>query len=55
VNKVYLLGSGFSKAVSDEMPTTRDLTAAVQERLKASDLPPMPKADTPIANDFEQG
>jgi hypothetical protein len=54
VNKVYLLGSGFSKAVSNEMPLTRDLSDAVQERLIADDLPPIPKADTPVANDFEQ-
>lgn len=54
MNRVFLLGSGFSRAISDDMLLTRGLTEAVQNRLEADGLPPMPKATTPIANDFEQ-
>ncbi len=36
---VFILGAGFSKAISPEMPTLRELTSTIKERLKqAGDL-----------------
>lgn len=49
MSRVYLLGAGFSRAISGDMPMMKDLSAAVQA--KVSDLP---GASTPLARDFEQ-
>ena len=35
---VFILGAGFSKAINDQMPTMKELTAAVSERIESSEL-----------------
>lgn len=60
VTRVYVLGSGFSRAVSQavpdasKMPTLKELSQAVLDDLDAKGRPPIPGRDTPVANDFEQ-
>jgi hypothetical protein len=49
MSRVYLLGAGFSRAVSGDMPMMKDLSAAVQAK-----VPDLPGASTPLAKDFEQ-
>lgn len=49
MNRVYLLGAGFSRAISAEMPMMNELSAAVQ-----AGLPDLPGASTPLAKNFEQ-
>lgn len=51
VTRVYLLGAGFSRAVSAEMPLTKELSKAVEAKLRGRDIP---GAGTPIALDFER-
>jgi hypothetical protein len=52
--RVFILGSGFSKAVHDRMPTMRELSAAVVDHLAANGLPMPPGHGTPVAADFER-
>jgi hypothetical protein len=52
--RVYVLGSGFSRALSSTMPIMKDLSAAVRDDLVTLDTPEIPGHDTPVANDFEQ-
>lgn len=54
MSRVFLLGSGFSRAISSELPTLKELSEAVKADLKAKDKPDIPAASTPIANNFEQ-
>jgi hypothetical protein len=54
-DRVYLLGAGFSKAVSATMPTMDQLSKNVQNYLGSEENPrKIPGADTPLVNDFEQ-
>ncbi|WBP92801.1 hypothetical protein O6072_15905 [Mycolicibacterium neoaurum] len=46
---VYLLGAGFSRAISNEMPMMNALSAAVQAK-----VPGIPGSATAIAKNFEQ-
>ncbi|MFL0289394.1 hypothetical protein ACJH6H_29700 [Mycobacterium sp. SMC-21] len=46
---VYLLGAGFSRAISGEMPMMNELSAAVQ-----AIVPDIPGASTPVSRNFEQ-
>jgi hypothetical protein len=48
---VFLLGAGFSRAISDKMPMMSELSEAVKELLKARYIP---GADKPISANFEQ-
>ena len=44
---VFILGAGFSKAISDQMPTMEELTLAVSELIERSELSlPPPLRDT---------
>jgi hypothetical protein len=52
--RVYVLGAGFSRALSSAMPDMKGLSSAVRDDLSALDLPKIPGHDTPVANDFEQ-
>jgi len=52
--RVYVLGAGFSCALSSAMPTMKDLSVAVREDLATPDCPEIPGDGTPVANDFEQ-
>jgi hypothetical protein len=55
VTTVYVLGSGFSKALApDHMPVMAELSAAVQHDLERLGQPPIPGASTPLATDFER-
>lgn len=54
MRRVYLLGAGFSKAVSNEMPSMTQLSTGVRAIISAAGGPDVPGANTPIANDFEQ-
>ncbi|OBI49262.1 hypothetical protein A5707_17250 [Mycobacterium kyorinense] len=54
MRRVYLLGAGFSKAVSGEMPSMPELSAGVKSIISAAGGPDIPGVSTPIANDFEQ-
>jgi len=51
MTRVYLLGAGFSRAISNEMPTMDKLSAAVQHKLVGFDIP---GANNPVASNFEQ-
>ncbi|WP_290049961.1 SIR2 family protein [Amycolatopsis solani] len=51
---VYLLGSGFSRAISEHMPTMDGLSVAIRNDLSARGLPALPGQDTPLADNFEQ-
>jgi hypothetical protein len=48
---VFVLGAGFSRAVSDHMPMMKNLSTLVAERLQDRDIP---GADKAVASDFEQ-
>jgi hypothetical protein len=48
---VYLLGAGFSRAVSDKMPMMAELSTAIKDELRDRDIP---GADTPVSSNFEQ-
>ena len=48
---VYLLGAGFSRAISDQMPIMDQLSEAVRDRLKDRNIPGV---DTAVAANFEQ-
>ena len=52
--RVYVLGAGFSLALSSAMPDMKGLSLAVREDLSTQDPPKIPGHDTPVANDFEQ-
>lgn len=52
--RTYLLGSGFSRAISDHMPVLNELSQAVRGDLQARGEPSLPGQDTPISNNFEQ-
>jgi hypothetical protein len=54
MQRTFVLGSGFSRAVSAEMPIMAGLSAAVRSELTAMGRPALPAADTPVAHDFEQ-
>ena len=51
MDRVYLLGAGFSRAISNLMPTMDELSAAIQHKLAGFDIP---GANTPVAANFEQ-
>ncbi|MBE1497626.1 hypothetical protein H4696_004726 [Amycolatopsis lexingtonensis] len=51
---VYLLGSGFSRAISEHMLTMDGLSAAIRNDLAESELPPLPGQESPLADNFEQ-
>jgi hypothetical protein len=51
---VYLLGSGFSRAISKHMPIMDELSAAVQDDLNYKKVSPIPAQGTPLARNFEQ-
>jgi hypothetical protein len=53
-NRVFLLGAGFSCAISSEMPTMKDLSNAVEESIAAKGLPPIPGSGTAVSRNFEQ-
>jgi hypothetical protein len=48
---VYLLGAGFSRAVSGEMPMMKDLSVAIKHNLRSLNIP---GAKTAISSNFEQ-
>ena len=48
--RVYVLGSGFSRAINSLMPTLSSLSCSVKSSLGGKGLP---GADTPISNNFE--
>jgi hypothetical protein len=48
---VYLLGAGFSRAISNHMPLMSELSKAVDEKLAGRNIP---GAGTPVASDFER-
>jgi hypothetical protein len=48
---VYILGAGFSHAISEHMPLMRDLSGQIRARLGGLELPGQ---DTALANDFER-
>lgn len=54
MQRAFLIGSGFSRAVSAHMPTLTELSAAVRTEIAAMRRPAIPAAETPVANDFEQ-
>ena len=54
MNRVYVLGSGFSRAISAEMPTLAELSDVVRQRLQAAGSRALPGAATPLASNFEQ-
>ena len=47
---VYLLGAGFSRAVSSQMPTMTDLSAAIKRDLRGRNIP---RRKTAISLNFE--
>ena len=49
--RVYLLGAGFSRAISNKMPKMDELSEAVKAKLAGFDIP---GATTPVASNFEQ-
>jgi hypothetical protein len=51
MSQVYLLGAGFSRAISELMPTMAELSAAVKAELVRYDIP---GRDTPVSGNFEQ-
>jgi hypothetical protein len=51
MSPVYLLGAGFSRAISELMPTMAELSAAVKAELVGYDIP---GRDTPVSGNFEQ-
>jgi len=51
MDRVYLLGAGFSRAISNLMPTMDELSEAVKAELAGIDIP---GANTPVASNFEQ-
>jgi hypothetical protein len=51
VTRVCLLGAGFSRAVSAEMLLTKELSKAVEEKLRERNIP---GSGTPVALDFER-
>lgn len=57
VNRVYLLGAGFSKAISNAMPVMTALSDAVAPRVKQftpRDAAMVPGLGTPITKNFER-
>jgi hypothetical protein len=52
--RVFILGSGFSKAINARMPTMDELSAAVIGELSANGLPMPPGYGTPVEGDFER-
>ncbi|MGI8648143.1 MAG: hypothetical protein ACR2JX_07970 [Mycobacteriales bacterium] len=52
MSTVYILGAGFSKAVSDHMPLMKDLSAAVAGHLEAADFASSLSVET-FSGDFE--
>lgn len=53
-NRVYLLGAGFSRAISPYMPIMNELSQMVRDELRANELPVLPGEGTPLASNFEQ-
>ncbi|WP_439377806.1 hypothetical protein [Amycolatopsis lexingtonensis] len=51
---VYLLGSGFSRAISEHMPTMGGLSEAIRNDLGTKEPSPIPGQDSPLADNFEQ-
>lgn len=54
MSEVFILGAGFSRAISDEMPLTKDLSKAVLDSYrKANEVPTFVRCM--IEEDFEKG
>src|SRR5664279_5329506 len=51
---VFVLGSGFSRAINSAMPTLRELSEGVLEDLRSNGLPLPPGHDSPVSADFER-
>jgi hypothetical protein len=51
VGQVYVLGAGFSRAISEDMPTMAELSAAVKAELAEYDIPGQ---DNPVSANFER-
>lgn len=51
---VYLLGSGFSRAISDHMPVMDGLSKAVLADLESQGLSQIPGLNTPLEKNFER-
>jgi hypothetical protein len=54
MSKTFVLGAGFSKAISTEMPVMDELSGHVRSDLDAKGERPIPGVDTPLAKNFEQ-
>lgn len=54
MKRVFLLGAGFSHAVSMRMPMMRALSEQVREDVAHLGLPPLPGQDSPVSADFER-
>ena len=54
MSKVFILGAGFSRAISAHMPVMNDLSGHVRSELDARSERPIPGSDTPLAENFEQ-
>ena len=53
MNRVFVLGAGFSRAINAYMPTLPELSREVQRQLTAENRGNVPGVGTPIAKDFE--
>jgi hypothetical protein len=53
MERVFILGAGFSRAVNAHMPTMVDLSREVENLLTAKQRDRIPGAGTPVAKDFE--
>jgi hypothetical protein len=53
MKRVFVLGAGFSRAISSYMPTLAELSREVEERLTADNSASVPGAGTAVAKDFE--
>lgn len=54
MKRAFILGSGFSRAISTHMPTMAELSTIVQSEIAFYGLPPIPGHDTAVALDFER-
>lgn len=54
MSKVFLLGAGFSRAISPRMPLMNDLAKHVRSDLRANGTAAIPGDGTPLASNFEQ-
>ena len=54
MSKVFVLGAGFSRAISTEMPVMDQLSGHVRSELNTRGERPIPGVDKPLAMNFEQ-